>query len=98
MTTYKTISRYSKTRTITEAGENRWKLGGEILYCRAGMDDTNAISFVDPDGGPFISRDSALKEYFRDFPDPNVVIDRIESGDDGYVFITKTELQSEEKS
>jgi hypothetical protein len=49
------MSRYGKSRKITNNGHGMFTIEGEAHYYRVGMNDANTeISYFDPEGGPMI--------------------------------------------
>ena len=67
--TYQIKGRYGISCTLKQESRNRWKLRVKSGMCRFGMTpDHESLSFVDPEGGPFISLGDSLNRYLRDLP------------------------------
>lgn len=72
--TYQIKGRYGISCTLRQESRNRWKLRVKSGMCRFGLTpDHESLSFVDPDGGPFIDVGSSLNRYCRDLPDTKIV-------------------------
>jgi hypothetical protein len=69
--------RYGPSATIRQTSKNRWMFRAISGWCRYGMTEANnSLSFVDPEGGPFIPVGCSLGELQRDLP--SAVITKIE--------------------
>lgn len=67
--THQIKGRYGISCTLRQESRNRWKLRVKSGWCRYGMTpDHDSLSFVDPDGGPFIGLGDSLNYYHRDLP------------------------------
>lgn len=67
--TYQIKGRYGISCTLKQESRNRWKLRVKSGMCRFGLTpDHESLSFIDPDGGPFIALGDSLNYYHRDLP------------------------------
>lgn len=57
--TIQLYNRYRNNIYLEQIDKNKWKLCGDLNYCRIIFDDNEMtkIKAVDPDGGPFICVD-----------------------------------------
>ena len=67
--TYQIKGRYGISCTLRQESRNRWKLRTKSGMCRFGpTPDHESLSFIDPDGGPFIGLGDNLNRYHRNLP------------------------------
>lgn len=65
---------------LVEIEDNKYSwYPAEDVYYRVSKDE-NCVIFIDPEGGPFISKDSVIG---------SMVVDKIEKTKDAYVICTK---------
>ncbi len=61
--------RYGPSATLKQESKNRWALRIKSGCCRFGLtEDKQSLSFIDPEGGPFIRIGDKLSEIQRDLP------------------------------
>lgn len=65
---YTVKSRYGEERHF-EFYDHGVYFVANTRWCRFGHNNAGKISFVDPDGGPFVSVGANLNEFGDDFPD-----------------------------
>lgn len=88
---YQIKGRYGISCVIRQDSTNRWVVRIKSDMCRFGLTpDHQSLSFVDPDGGPFIWLGETLNRYHRDLP--SVKITKIVNGK-GRSIILHTEKQ-----
>lgn len=61
---YVYYSRYGDKRILQQIEENLYLFFGVFSYYRCGG-DKNDIQYIDPDGGPFIGKETNLKHIFK---------------------------------
>lgn len=71
--TYQIKGRYGISCTLKQESRNRWKLRVKSGTCRFGLTpDHESLSFIDPEGGPFIALGDNLNYCHRDLPDVKI--------------------------
>ena len=80
---HKIRSRYGDIHKIIDNNDNSFDfIAADDSFTRFGFKKTpDAITFIDPSGGPFISVGSKLSDYSKDLPPKT--IKRIKWGNDG---------------
>ena len=62
-------NRYGSYRYFEKDGDDILFDVGDTLYLGASRNDDGSLYHIDPDGGPFISLDTNLKDVHKDLPD-----------------------------
>ena len=62
-------NRYGSYRYFEKDGDDILFDVGDALYSGMSTNDDGSLYHIDPDGGPFISLDTNLKDVHRDLPD-----------------------------
>lgn len=84
MKTITTIkSRYKEDRVLKKISDNEYLISGKSLYMR--YDHPTVPTFIDFDGGPYISIDMNLQQLFG----INKTVTKIIPDKKGYILITK---------
>lgn len=74
---------------LTKESETRWKMRTLDGWCKYGLvENSDALAFVDPSGGPFIALGDKLSLFHRKLP--NVTIVKIEN-EEGIGIVITTE-------
>jgi hypothetical protein len=81
--------RYGPSATLKQESKNRWALRIKSGCCRFGLtEDKQSLSFVDPEGGPFIALGDKLSLLHRKLPP--VTITKIDN-EEGIGIVITTE-------